>query len=135
MVTVPQILQLIANGLVAGAEFGLLGIGFALMLGVAGRFNFAYSTIYLFGGYSRLHVQRSQDTWGSTSGSVLFLAMPAARCSAPATEQFIFRPIAKRAGKASSDDDLHRLPRSGDRRREHRASALGFQLARRSTRR
>ena len=35
--------QLTLNGIFRGAAYGILGVGFALILGVTGRVNFAYA--------------------------------------------------------------------------------------------
>jgi branched-subunit amino acid ABC-type transport system permease component len=43
--------QLTANGIFRGAAYGLLGAGFALILGVTGRFHFAYSLTYTLAAY------------------------------------------------------------------------------------
>ena len=43
--------QLTATGIINGAAYGLLGVGFALILGVSGRFHFAYSFTYTLAAY------------------------------------------------------------------------------------
>ena len=43
--------QLTATGIINGAAYGLLGVGFALILGVTGRFHFAYSFTYALAAY------------------------------------------------------------------------------------
>lgn len=43
--------QLTANGIFRGAGIGLLGVGFALILGVSGRFHFAYGALFTLTAY------------------------------------------------------------------------------------
>ena len=43
--------QLTVSGVINGAAYGLLGVGFALILGVTGRFHFAYSFTYTLAAY------------------------------------------------------------------------------------
>ena len=43
--------QLTANGIFRGSAFGLLGVGFALILGVTGRFHFAYGAFFTLTAY------------------------------------------------------------------------------------
>ena len=50
-VTAQAFAQLTADGIFRGASYGLLGVGFALILGVTGRFHFAYSFTYTFAAY------------------------------------------------------------------------------------
>ena len=44
--------QLTVSGIFNGAAYGLLGVGFALILGVTGRFHFAYAVTYTFAAYA-----------------------------------------------------------------------------------
>lgn len=43
--------QLTANGLFRGSAFGLLGVAFAIILGVTGRFHFALGALYTLSAY------------------------------------------------------------------------------------
>jgi branched-chain amino acid transport system permease protein len=43
--------QITANGIFRGAAYGILGVGFALILGVTGRFHFAYAFTYTLAAY------------------------------------------------------------------------------------
>ena len=43
--------QLTVDGFFRGCGFGLLGVGFALILGVTGRFHFAYGFTYTLAAY------------------------------------------------------------------------------------
>ena len=51
VVSVEAFEQLTANAIFRGAAYGLLGAGFAIILGVTGRFHFAYSLTYTLGAY------------------------------------------------------------------------------------
>lgn len=96
-ITQQQILQLTANGLVNGAEVGLLGVGFALMLAVVGRFNFAYQWVYAIGGYFALtFADPTRVGWSLWIGLLCGILLAVA--VGVATEAFVYRPIAERAG-------------------------------------
>ncbi len=96
-ITGQQVGQLTANGLINGAEFGLLAVGFALMLGVVGRFNFAYGWIYALGAYLAYTLANPEGV-----GVNIWLAMAVGVLGAVVvgvgTEAVVFGPIARRAG-------------------------------------
>ena len=48
---VETVKQLTVDGFFRGCSYGLLGAGFALILGVTGRFHFAYAFTYTFAVY------------------------------------------------------------------------------------
>ncbi|MCY4037811.1 MAG: branched-chain amino acid ABC transporter permease [bacterium] len=50
-VNLETFLQLTANGVFRGAAYGILGVGLALILGVTGRFHFAYGSFYTLAAY------------------------------------------------------------------------------------
>ncbi|MEO5900165.1 MAG: branched-chain amino acid ABC transporter permease [Ilumatobacteraceae bacterium] len=50
-ITWDSVSQLLVTGVINGAAYGLLGVGFALILGVSGRFHFAYSFTYALAAY------------------------------------------------------------------------------------
>ena len=43
--------QLTVDGFFRGCSYGLLGVGFAMILGVTGRFHFAYGFTYTLAVY------------------------------------------------------------------------------------
>ena len=45
-VTLETFKQLTASGIINGAAYALLGVAFALILGVSGRFHFAFGLTY-----------------------------------------------------------------------------------------
>ena len=65
--------QLTANGLFRGCSYGLLGAGFALILGVTGRFHFAYGFTYTLAAYLAFNFH-ARGTWaGPFQNGVPFL--------------------------------------------------------------
>lgn len=58
-------LQIISNGLVTGAIFALVAVGFSLVFGVLGVFNVAHADFYTLGAYSAVWI-----TVGTGLGSV-----------------------------------------------------------------
>jgi branched-chain amino acid transport system permease protein len=50
-VTWDQVSQLLVIGVINGAAYGVLGIGFAMILGVTGRFHFAFGFTYALAAY------------------------------------------------------------------------------------
>ncbi|CAB4725416.1 MAG: hypothetical protein F2934_06600 [Actinobacteria bacterium] len=95
--------QLTANGLFRGTSYGLLGAGFALILGVTGRFHFAYGLTYTLAAYFAFTLH-ARGTWaGPFSNGIPFIiagiiGILASSVVGVGIERFIYRPIAKRAG-------------------------------------
>ena len=87
--------QLTANGMISGAFYGLLGVGFALILGVTGRFHFAYSIYYTLSAYFMFTFW---DRVGLPVWPAVLLGILAATALGVGTEQVIYRPMAVRAG-------------------------------------
>ena len=56
-VTFETFRQLTVDGFFRGCSYGLLGVGFALILGVTGRFHFAYGFTYTLRRVHGLHVR------------------------------------------------------------------------------
>ena len=90
--------QLTVNGIFRGAAYGLLGVGFALILGVTGRFHFAYSFTYTLAAYMVVLVHRSRRARRSGSRPCSGIARRR-RSSASGIERFVYRPLAVRAGR------------------------------------
>jgi branched-subunit amino acid ABC-type transport system permease component len=94
-VTAETVAQLTVTGLFRGTAYGLLGVGFALILGVTGRFHFAYSFTYtlaaymVFTYYDRVGI----PFWVSTVLGILTVALVGV-----AIERFVYRPLVKAAG-------------------------------------
>ncbi len=87
--------QLTATGIINGAAYGLLGVGFALILGVSGRFHFAYSFTYTLAAYL---VFWFVDRAGVPFWISAVLGVLGAMVVGVAIERFIYRGIAARAG-------------------------------------
>ena len=87
--------QLTAVGIINGAAYGLLGVGFALILGVSGRFHFAYSFTYTLAAYL---VFWFVDRAGVPFWISAVLGILGAMVVGVAIERFIYRGIAARAG-------------------------------------
>ena len=87
--------QLTATGIINGAAYGLLGVGFALILGVSGRFHFAYSFTYTLAAYL---VFWFVDRVGVPFWISAVLGVLGAMVVGVAIERFIYRGIAARAG-------------------------------------
>ncbi len=88
--------QLTANGIFRGAAYGLLGVGFALILGVTGRFHFAYSFTYTLAAYLAFTLRFRGPKLPFWIASFLGILLTAA--VGVLIERFIYRPLAKRAG-------------------------------------
>ncbi len=95
--------QLTFNGLFRGTSYGLLGAGFAIILGVTGRFHFAYGFTYTLAAYLAFTLH-ARGTWaGPFSNGIPFIlagiiGILATSFVGVGIERFVYRPIAKRAG-------------------------------------
>jgi len=92
-------LQLTANGVFTGLAYGALGAGFALILGVTGRFHFAYALTYTATVYFAYSVLSSLKfpfwvaaLFGVAVSTVLSVLI----------ELIVYRPVARRAGPAAT---------------------------------
>jgi branched-subunit amino acid ABC-type transport system permease component len=95
VLTVNSVSQLTVVAIRNGAFYGLLGVGFALILGVTGRFHFAYSFTYALSAYLIFtFIDRSHlPLWPSAALGILLVTI-----FGVAVERFIYRPLAARAG-------------------------------------
>ncbi len=93
--SINSVSQLTVVAIRNGAFYGLLGVGFALILGVTGRFHYAYSFTYALAAYlvftfiDRAHL----SLWPSAALGILLVTI-----FGVALERFIYRPLAARAG-------------------------------------
>ena len=88
--------QLTANGIFRGAAYGLLGVGFALILGVTGRFHFAYSFTYTLAAYMAFTLRfrgPKLPFWIASFVGILIVTAVGVLI-----ERFVYRPLAQRAG-------------------------------------
>jgi branched-chain amino acid transport system permease protein len=87
--------QLTANGISRGAAYGLLGAGFAIILGVTGRFHFAYGFTYTLAAYMMFTFW---DRWGLPFWPASIAGILVTVLAGMAIERFIYRPLVARAG-------------------------------------
>lgn len=95
--------QLTANGIFRGAAFGLLGVGFALILGVTGRFHFAYGALFTLAAYLAFTfldrglvpplISATLPFWIAALVGILVVTALGA-----AVERYIYQPLARSAG-------------------------------------
>ncbi len=87
--------QLTVDGFFRGCSFGLLGVGFALILGVTGRFHFAYGFTYALAAYLAFTFTFRVDLpfWPAAIIGVLLAAVLGA-----GVERIVYRPLAANAG-------------------------------------
>jgi branched-chain amino acid transport system permease protein len=88
-------LQLLIIGLVVGTEYGLLAVGFGLILQVTGRFHIAFATTYALAGY--MAAQASSD-WHMPFIVSVVVGILAAVILGVSIENFIYWPLGPRAG-------------------------------------
>jgi len=89
-------LNLTASGIFRGASYGLLGVGFALILGVTGRFHFAYSFTYTLAAYLAVtfhHRGLELNFWLAGVLAVLLVGLVGV-----AMEYWVYRPLGRHAG-------------------------------------
>ena len=87
--------QLTVDGFFRGCSLGLLGVGFALILGVTGRFHFAYGFTYTFAAYMAFTFAFRVEWpfWPSAIIGILLAALLGA-----SIEAGVYRPLAANAG-------------------------------------
>lgn len=87
--------QLTANGLVRGAFYAALGAGLALVLGVTGRFHFAYTLTYTAAPYAAFWVMDRQGVgfWAAAAVGLVVAVLLSVLIEAA-----VYAPVARRAG-------------------------------------
>jgi branched-chain amino acid transport system permease protein len=94
-VSLETVKQLTVDGFFRGCSYGLLGAGFALILGVTGRFHFAYAFTYTFAIYMayQFTFPMSLPFWPSAILGVVVSAIVGVLI-----ERIVYRPLAAHAG-------------------------------------
>jgi branched-subunit amino acid ABC-type transport system permease component len=92
---VETVKQLTVDGFFRGCSYGLLGAGFAMILGVTGRFHFAYAFTYTFAVYMayQFTFPMGLPFWPSAILGVLVSAVVGVLI-----ERIVYRPLAINAG-------------------------------------
>lgn len=87
-------MQFMVNGLINGAAYGVLGVSFALILSVTGRFHFAWSVCYMLVAFVAAYLWEVQMVPVAVACLIGLIAGIAA---ALAMEVLVYRPIAARS--------------------------------------
>ncbi|MGH3743926.1 MAG: branched-chain amino acid ABC transporter permease [Mycobacteriales bacterium] len=93
--TVDNFLQLTVNGVIDGTEYGLLGLAFGLILGVTGRFHFAFAFTFTISAYL---ASVATQSWGIPYWPSMVIGALVGAAFGVAMEFLIYRPLAARAG-------------------------------------
>jgi branched-subunit amino acid ABC-type transport system permease component len=93
-----EIAQAIVDGIISGASYALLGIAFALILGVTGRFHFAFGILYTLSAYiAALGV----GPWGLPLIPAALVGLAVGVALGVLVEYIVYRPLATRAGESA----------------------------------
>lgn len=87
--------QLFVNGVINGSWYGALGLGFALILGVSGRFHLAYGLTYTLTAY--VAIAFAEDV-GMPLIPAILLALVVGAIAGMLIEGLIYRPLAAGGG-------------------------------------
>jgi branched-subunit amino acid ABC-type transport system permease component len=86
--------QLTVAGVVNGSAYALVGVAFGLILGVTGRFHFAFTFTYTIAAYA---AAVAGESWGMPFWTALILGGAVAAVFGVLAERFVYRPLALRA--------------------------------------
>jgi branched-chain amino acid transport system permease protein len=94
---VEQFLNQLTNGVVLGATYGLIAIGYTMVYGIIQLINFAHGEIFMIGGFGAL----SAWAWAVPQGTALWIALPfmlvagivASAVVALLMERYAYRPL------------------------------------------
>jgi branched-chain amino acid transport system permease protein len=90
-----NLLQLTVAGAVNGSAYALLGVAFGLIIGVTGRFHFAFTFTYTLAAFTAAEVG---SRWGLPFWAALLVGALVGACLGIAIEWLIYQPLAKRSG-------------------------------------
>ena len=91
-------LQQLINGISQGSAYALIALGYTMVYGVLGLFNFAHSDVYMFGAFMGYYIANSQvvrNQLGSSLGAGVVVMLGAMALSAVLgmlIERFAYRP-------------------------------------------
>jgi branched-subunit amino acid ABC-type transport system permease component len=91
--------QLTVSGFFRGCGYGLLGVGFAMILGVTGRFHFAYGFTYTLAVYLAFTFTFRGPEFPFWPAAILGVVLTA--CLGAGIERTIYRPLANNAGSTA----------------------------------
>lgn len=95
-VTFDTVRQLTASGIVNGTTYGILGVAFALILGVTGRFHYAFGILYTLAAF---FAYTFFDTVGLPFWLAAIIGVLIPVAMALSIEAGVYRPLAERAGR------------------------------------
>jgi branched-chain amino acid transport system permease protein len=90
-----QIAQLAVAGAINGSFYALLGVGFGLILGVVGRFHYAYALTFVLAAYIMSVLESSLSVWPPLAAGAGLLA---AMALGVALERWVYSPLASSSG-------------------------------------
>ena len=90
-----EVLQALVNGVINGCAYGLLAVGFALILSVTGRFHFAYAFTYALAAFLAAVLERVYGVPFLPSAAA---GLAAAAAAGVAGDAVVYRPLSDRAG-------------------------------------
>jgi branched-subunit amino acid ABC-type transport system permease component len=94
---VQHFLQLVVAGVITGSEYAVLGVGFGLILGVTGRFHFAFAITYTLAAYVATSITNHIDHTNTARAIVAIAAgLAAAVAVGVLIEIIIYRPLTLR---------------------------------------
>jgi branched-chain amino acid transport system permease protein len=93
-----EVLQALVNGVINGGAYGLLAVGFALILSVTGRFHFAYAFTYALAAFLAAVLER---VYGLPLLPAAAAGLAAAAAVGVACDTVVYRPLAERAGSGA----------------------------------
>ena len=92
-----ELAQTLVFGLVLGSLFGLLGCGFGIIMGVSGRFHFAYATTFVLAVY----VAESAHHHGAPLYVAITAGVAATAAIGVGIEYFFYRPLVEKLPSAA----------------------------------
>jgi branched-chain amino acid transport system permease protein len=88
-----QFAQLVVDGIISGSAYAVLGLGFGLIIGVTGRFHFAFAITYTLAAYIATTVV---DETGAPLGFAIVAGLVAAVVLGVLIEIVVYRPLTRR---------------------------------------